>query len=711
MSDWNLGRVARVVAAFYIGDWQYAASQLLRENAAAGAAKQRRRAQQQYNEQVTDRLEMVDLQPDAPRTLVLGRVRYVEGVRRRWTSGTNDEKLTLLVSFAGHEIDAFEQWYLDDKPVTLDGSGWVNEAPWRTLRNLELTATGTLDGSGNATITLATAPMAGQPLFATWQTGSGENLQQGSASVSVVGTTATVTGGQPSAAVTVVYTTGSDVKRVRIRPYLGTSAQNVGAALAGEYPGKVTSTDRFAGIALAVMDVIYDPDVFPQGRPTLTAVMRGAKCLDPRTSTTAWTENPALHAYHYATWEGGWKLTGADLRVADINAAADACDVSTTFTLRKSDGSTSTATLPRFRSGMTILSDADHGQAMGELVAAMAGAHGWAGGVWRLRAGVMASAVATITEDWLVQGSGASGPVVQAVQTVPREQRFNRVTGKCVDPSQRYQMLPFPAVQDAVLVAAKGQRPLEVELQAVNHIAHAQHLASIIIRQAQAGLRLQLTLGEPAADLELFDVVAVTLPRYGYSAKTFEVTGWQWDQRGPYKVDLQEITAAMFTPEAELTGRDPAPDSDFRAPWDVEQITGVAVASGSAAQTDGSIITRTEVTWAAAVGENIRRGGQIEVQYTEAGVALPAGEWPSWVEPGTATKAVIPGLLSGRHYLFRVRAIQPPPAMVRGPWSAPVLRHQVATRPTVTTAGIAANAATEVGSAFAAGPVSRSNVL
>jgi hypothetical protein len=684
VSEWNLGRIVRVAASavysYYTGNWQVFAAQLLREEGGATGARRRRNAEMEYNAQLKDRLEMFEPLPDAPRTLVLGRVRYVEGVRRRWSSGTHDEKLTLVVSFAGHEIDGFEQWYLDEKPVTLDGSGWVQEVPWGGSSQVPQTVVGVLNGSGSAALTLA-SPHAGSSLYATWKSGTGDAEAQGSLSVSVVGLTANVSGGPAGAEATVFYASVVPTQRVRIRPYLGTSSQNVGSDLAAEYPGKITSTDRFAGIALAVVDLIYDPDVFPQGRPNITAVLRGAKCLDPRTGATVWTENPALHAYHYARWESGWGLQVADIRAADVIAAANVCDVSTVYTLRDASGATSTATLPRFRSGMTISAAVGHDQAMGELVSAMAGRHGWSGGVWRLRAGALGSTVATVDDAWLVrdtsQGRAGDEPVISAVQTVTRAERHNRVTGSCVDPAQRYQLLPFPAVQDDVLVAAKGRRQLDVQLQAVNHIAHAQHLASIAIRQAQAGLKLEITAGDQAADLELFDVVAVTLPKYGYAAKTFEVIGWEWGQVGPYKLQLAEVTAAMFTPLAELVGRDPAPDSDLRAPWDVEQITGVSVTSGSVAQTDGSVIGRMEVTWSPAVGEYVRRGGQVEVQYAQATGALPAGEWSSWFEPGTATTAIIPGVLRGRFYVVRVRAVQPAPTVVRGPWSSPFVLHQV----------------------------------
>ena len=490
------------------------------------------------------------------------------------------------------------------------------------------------------------------------------------------------------AAVTVTYAVTTTKRNVRIRPYLGTDAQNVGADLAAQYPGKISSTDRFAGIALAVVDFIFDPDVFPQSFPAVAPVFRGAKCYDPRTTTTVWTENPALHALHYARWAGGWALRTGDVVMADVSAAATVCDTSTTYTLTATGGGTSTVTLPRYRCGITITADTDHAQAMGSIIETMAGREGWAGGVWRLRAGTLGSTVAAIDETWLGSAVAAGGepgtdPVISAVQAYPREQRINRVSGNAVDPAQRYQLLPYPAVSDAVLIAAKGERPSEQDYPGCNHIAHAQHLASIAIREAQAGLRVQAVCGVQAVPLELFDVVTLTHARSGMAAKTMEVVGWSWGPGQPVSLRLAEITAALFTPAALLTGRDPAPDSTLRRPWTVETLGTLTVTSGTAALTDGSIITRTRVAWPAVAGENVRQGGDVEVQYTPAGAALPAGDWPSWPEAGTATSATIPGLLAGSHYLIRARAVQKSP-LVRGAWSGPVLHLVAAKRgPTV----------------------------
>lgn len=665
------------------------------------AKKARQRARDAYNASLQDRLEMVDITPDAPRTLVLGRVRTVEGVRRRWVSGTNSEKLTMVVSFAGHEIDGFEEFYFNDTPLEIDGDGWVTTAPFykegRTSLQYIFTPT-----TATQTVTLDRAPISGT-VQASWTNGvSGDGIQFYSAAVvGISGANVTLSGLDVGASVSVNYEAMDGTSTARIRTWLGAFGQNVGADIAADYPDQITASDRFAGMAVAVVDVNFDPDIYPQGRPNVTARLRGAKLYDPRLDSTAggsgahrladpstwqWSENSALCALRYAQWGSGYGLPAADIRMSDIAGAAAVCDVGTVFTLRKSDGSTSTVTLPRYSCGIVIKSDSDPRASMDEIIETMAGRLGWAGGVLRLRAGTVAAPVFTLQPGWLAQRLGNDGrpqpePVVRMSNGITRDQKVNRVSGRCIDPDQRYQVLPFPAVQDAVLIAAEGEYPIEVEYQGVNHIAHAQHLASVAIRESQAALRMDLTCNLYAYRCELFDVGTIVLPRYGMTeglAKQAEVVGWRWHPTDGVGLQLAEIAADIYTPLAELVGRDPAPNSALPAPGEVEQLTIAGVASGTSILTDGSVITRTKVSWGAAVNQALRVGGQIEVQYAFAGDAMPAGDWPSWIEGGSATSATISGLRAG-WWVFRVRGLKPSWG-VRGPWSAHVVAQVVAAR-------------------------------
>lgn len=675
--------VAFVVSAFS-QNWFILTNQIAAEEGRRKRDSNNRRARREFNASLKDRLQMVDLVPDQARTLCLGRVRYVEGVRRRWSSGTFKEKATLIISFAGHEIDAYEQWYLHDLPVTLDAEGWVVTAPYGGNSEVAHSGAGTADGSGNIAITLPATPTAGS-VRASWATGAGADLVGDVVTASVSGTVVSASGLPPGAVVSVLYTVTTPKRSVRIRPYLGTSGQNIGADIAAEYPGFITATDRFAGIAAAVVDFIFDPDTFPQSFPAVVPVFRGAKCYDPRTGATVWTQNPALCTRRYLTWEHGLALRPQDFVDADVVRAADVCDVSTAFTVTNTGGGTSTVTLPRYRCGMTIPADADHGQALASLMQTMAGRDAWPSGAYRFRAGHMRAAVATIDETWLVSklkpdGSMEEDPVVSVVHALPREQRINFVSGSCVDEAQRYQMLPYPAVKDSVLIAAKGERRSELDMPGVNHIAHAQHLASIAIREAQAGLQARLRCGAQALVLELFDVVNWTHPRSGIAAKPMEVVGWGWAPGEAFTLQLAEISEDLFTPVGTLRGRDPAPDSTLRRPWTVEPMGALTITSGTTALTDaGSIITRTRVQFAVAQFANVRQGGKVEVQYQDATETLPdAGrDWPSWPEEGTASEAIIPGLQAGRVYWMRARYLQTQPR-VRGAWSA-IYAHRVAT--------------------------------
>lgn len=751
MSKSFWGYAGAAVAA-YFGQWQIAASLLAHGVGAERQRKARNQARDAYNAGLQDRMVMADLQPDAPRTLVLGRVRAVEGVRRRWASGTHNENLTLIVSFAGHEIDAFETFWFNDLPLRLDVDGYVETpsqltgcsavrsgttailtktahgiadgervliagfslpefngtftvfnstantfsyaianagsgdppgtpgtvnvlSPYTLTENVTHYLTGTLDGSGEASVTLTSTPIGGT-VSAMWSTGTGDASEQGPVTITQdTGLDYDLTGGRLDAGYQVSWQTVEITPMARIRTYLGTDAQSVGTDLAAEYPGHLTATDDFAGIALAVIDLTYSEDAYPQGIPNITATMRGAKCFDPRDDSTAWTENPALHALHYATWDHGWRVPIGEIREQDVIDAADECDVSTVFTLGADD-----YTLERYRCGIVISSAADPRQSMNDIMETMAGRWGWAGGTLRFRCGRMATSAWAMDTSWVAQqvgqgGQVASGPAVKITNGVPREEKVNHVSGTCIDPSQRFQALPYPAVRDDVLIAADGaEYRLEAVLPGVNHIAHAQHLASITIREGQAPLRMEVSSNLSAYPLELFDVGTVTLPRYGMTAKTMEVIGWRWRPTEGVQLRLAEITAEMFEPVDTLNGRDPAPNGNLQSPWYVAPVTGVEVDSDAEIQPDGAVLTLTVVTWDAIVSQAVLTGGRIEVQFTRANAIPATGDWPSWVEQGGATSATIPGLKAQAFYLFRVRAINA--LGVRGPWSAQVL-HQV----------------------------------
>jgi hypothetical protein len=669
------------------GWWAAAGYAILAADAYEQQRQAKRRARAAFNAAQKDRMEMVDITPDQPRTIALGRVRAVEGVRRRWVSGANDSRLTMVISLAGHEIDGVEAIYFNDDLLTLDGSGYVTSAPYYKARTETAQAVITAGGGGSGSVSVA----PNVPTKPTLRASNGTGRESATTTATVSGSTISISGVTAGTTWMIPYQYATGTSTARVRVYTGGPAQNIGAALAAEYPGKITAADSFAGMACLVVDIDYDPDIYVQGRPNVTALFRGARVYDPRLDSTvpggsgaqrlatpttwAWSENPALHAYHYAMHANGWAVPAAEIMAPeDVATEAAACDLSTIFTLRKADGSTTTATLTRYRSGITISTGGDPRAAMDEILEAMAGRSGWAGGTWVFRAGRLPTTAANMDDTWLARrlqadGTLEPGPTLVFSNGVPREQKVNRVTGTCVDPDQRYQLLPWPAVEDATLIAAEGATyAQEVDYQAVNHIAHAQHLAKINIRSNQAALRLQASCNLHAWRVELFDVLSLTLARYGITGKTMQALGWRWHPTEGVQLTLGEITAAIYDP-AELTGRDPAPNTSLPSPWDVERLQGLAVNTASAPLADGSVIVRAAVTWTAATTQSVLAGGRVEIQYREVG----GTQWAIWEEDGASTQAIVPGILAGHAYVWRARFVSAAPLRVRGDWGDQVV--------------------------------------
>ena len=99
--------------------------------------RQKRKARDQYNASQVDRLTNV-VTTTGPRELVLGRVRKGGYILFRDSCGYYKERFVMVVALAAHEIEGVDAWYLNDKQVTLDASGYVIDSPY------DLTATETV---------------------------------------------------------------------------------------------------------------------------------------------------------------------------------------------------------------------------------------------------------------------------------------------------------------------------------------------------------------------------------------------------------------------------------------------------------------------------------------------------------------------------------------------------------------------------------------
>ena len=617
------------------------------------ASRARRKARDAYNASLRDRLVMTAT-TDGPRSRIYGRCRNVDGVLWKGTHGDKSQYYTLVVAVAGHEVDAIETVYFNDEPLSLDADGWVLTSPWSGSGR---TAVEYYDvPPGVTVVTLPYVPL--EVKASTWvQDGVGQEV-----ACSVVGSTVTLAGDASEVSRQIVYKRAVGSAKARVRKYLGTAGQDLSGVLSPTFPSQITSAHKFRGIALLLVDLEYDQDAFPTGLPNITAVVRGAKVYDPRDGVTRWTQNPALIARDWALYSQGGAAGASEIH--DIVAQANACDVTHGFVLRKVDGSTVTTVRPMYQCDIVARTDAAPDDVLSAIVESMAGRWAWDGGKLRIKAGAYTAPVATLTEDW-VSDKGD----IEIVSGVSRTEMVNVYKPTIADAEQHWVVAPTAQVRADAYISTDGQELVrEISLEAVTHADQAQHVCGVMLRDLRQGLTARIPCNMLAYPVEVFDTIAVTLPRFGWSAKPMMVLAWEFSQMGGVVLTLKETDASIYDPDAEFTAADAAPNTALPNPFSVPALGTITLSSGGTELLklgDGTVISRLKASWPAVQDEAVRNAGSIELRWGASGVH--PDKWQTTIVPGDATQAHLTPVRDGEVYTVIGRARN---RLVAGPFGA-----------------------------------------
>jgi hypothetical protein len=630
------------------------------------ARKEKQKARDKYNAQQVDRLVSVSNTISA-RELVMGRVRKGGTVFFRTSTGQYNTTAVVHIALAGHEIDAVEQIYFNDQAITLDADGYVTSAPY--YRPTTPSAFATIP-AGSTSVELAHTPVSGSvALYRAEYAGTGEiGSEAGSYLVegadaggfTVSGTTVTLnTVNDRDIAVSYQYAVVGSWARVKV--HLGTADQLAPVLSRALVPELVGENYRARGVAYLECIFFHNDSVYPNGVPNVTATVRGAKLYDPRTLTTAWSENPALQIRHVYQHANFGKATVSAEEDARFVAQANACDVSHGYVV---NGVTETTQL--FRANMVVPYGSPAWPVIEDLAQTMGGRVAWAGGELHLTAGVAGASVMALTDADLAtiqrDGEQERQEPIHITAHQARADKFNTVNLRIWDAEQEYKQVALTPVQPAALVADDGGQVLaqEVTLPGVFYAPQAQHVAGIMLRDARDPLKVEAWFKLRAYPLELFDVVTLTLARFGWVAKEFMVLQREWDlERGAIKLSLKETAASIFTPDAAFLPQGYAANTGLPSPWTIDPPGALTVSSGTEElllQGDGTIVTRVRVTWPAIADGRITQDGFVEVQWASAS----SQTWQS-VQPvdGSNTSVHILGIADGQGILVRARTRTP----------------------------------------------------
>ena len=608
--------------------------------------KAKSRANAAFDSAQVDRLVNIQTAIDT-RKLLLGRVRTGGTIFFRSTVGNYNALLVECIAIAGHEIDGVERIYFNDQPVDVDGDGNVTTAPyarWVTVSELVvLTA---------AVTVLPHIPIETYRVMK--KTGTGDSTEQGYIAVTKAGSPVTIPDFGPLARYEIVYQRRYLNSMARVRWKLGAPGQAADGRMQGLLPGVWTADHKATSVAYLIAEFDYDETAYPSGIPSITALVRGAKMYDPRNGLTQWSGNPALMMRHVITHpQFGKRTSMTAAEDARIAAAANACDAGISYT-----GSDWVET---YRAAVVIPFGQPARDALDDLSQAMGGQWAYASGEFFVRAGVYQAPVMALTDSDLAvvqrtnDGSTSQSPISISTHRA-RNEKVNTILARIWDQAANYVQTPIQPFRADSLVAVDGaELAQEITMPAVFSAVQAFHISGIILRDGRDPLTVSLPFKLKAYQLELFDTVTLTLSRYGWSAKEFQILGRRLMPDGFIELTLKETSAAIYVYGAGFVPQGYADNSGLPRPWDIYPPSITSITSGESdliIQSDGTIVNGVRVTWSPILDASIAPSGYVEVQY----MLMTDGIWRSQTVPGGDTQLVFAGVEDGAAIVVRARA-------------------------------------------------------
>ena len=374
--------------------------------------------------------------------------------------------------------------------------------------------------------------------------------------------------------------------KARIQYKLGTDDQTAFADLVAESDGKWTNNHRVRGRALVYMRLEYDQNVFINGVPNLSVVVRGKKVYDPRTETTVWSANPALCVTDYLTNNkyGMAAVYAEEIEEEALIAAANICDEDVT----KVGGGTEN----RYEMHGSFATSSQPEDIINQMVFAMAGRCVWSGGVWRILAGAYYTPTLTFDE-----GDLRGGIKVQSL--ISRRESFNGVKGVFASVDDNYILSDFPPITSAAFVAKdNGEENLKsIELPFTTSASMAQRLAKIELLRARQQITVAMPMKLVGMKANVGDIVQINNTRMGWSSKPFEVVSANiaFGETVGVDIDLREVSTDVYDwSTSEEQAYDPAPNTNLPSGF-VSEPVGISITDTLAISAE-TIITQLVVT-------------------------------------------------------------------------------------------------------------------
>ena len=255
-----------------------------------------------------------------------------------------------------------------------------------------------------------------------------------------------------------------------------------------------TTDHRLRGTSYVYAKLEYDQDAYPAGIPTITADVKGTKVYDPRTSTTAWSNNPALCIRDYLTnTRYGRGIDSSLIDDTAFNAAANYCEEDVTIGGETKDRYTLNGVVDTSRGSMDVLK---------RLLTACRGFLVFSGGKYKLIIDKPETATFTFSEDNI---TGA-----WSIKLGDKNNQFNRIRANFFNPDRQWQ--PDIALVDSTALRTQDNGLLlekTIDLPFTSDIDRAKMITTINLNQSRQQIMVEFSATIEGLRAEVGDVVYV----------------------------------------------------------------------------------------------------------------------------------------------------------------------------------------------------------
>lgn len=280
-----------------------------------------------------------------------------------------------------------------------------------------------------------------------------------------------------------------------------------------------TSSHKLSGMTYIALSYNFDPEIYPNGVPKVTVVLKGRKVYDPRESshsssnsaTWEYSDNPVLCLYDYLTdTQYGAGLSRSLFDETEIESAADYCD---------EDYSSSSGTQCRYVCHGIVKTSLSIRENIKNLLSCMHGKLLFVNGKFKiLPLRPITTHPTTLTEDMIVGNFTMS-------HTIPRQSQYNVVKGEIVNAASNYIKTEYPQQKNTAYQQDDKEELIKsFNLPFTTGWNRAQQLANVELRKSRRQKQLSVTVNAHGFDYAVNDVIEISNDSLGITSQLFQIT-------------------------------------------------------------------------------------------------------------------------------------------------------------------------------------------